>query len=195
MSTLSDLFSSRVKAEVLRLLFGLDATELHLREIERRSGLADATVRQELKRLNQLHLVQVRRDGNRSLYRANLTHPLYGDLRNLVLKTSGLAEVLREALGELLIDVAFVFGSGGAGTSKPESDVDLMVIGDLSLRQLARTLAGTSEKLGRELNPHVFSAREFSRRRIDHDHFIRRVLDSPKVFVIGTQHELERLGS
>ena len=98
MSTLSELLSSQVKAEIFRLLFGLQDQELHVREIERQSGLADATVRQELKRLTRLGLVERRQDGNRVCYQANRQHPLYLEIHNLVLKTTGLVEVLHAAL-------------------------------------------------------------------------------------------------
>ena len=129
MDTLADLLSSRVKAETLRLLFGPGAGELHVREIARRAGLNEATVRQELKRLRRLGLVISRKDGNRTLFRAATEHPLYPDLRGLVLKTSGLADVFREAIASPRIRVAFVFGSVAEGTEEPGSDVDLMVVG------------------------------------------------------------------
>jgi DNA-binding transcriptional ArsR family regulator len=87
MNALAELLSSRVKAEVFRLLFGLTACELHVRELQRRSGLSVSTVRQELRRLTGLGLVEVRKDGNRTYYRANAEHPLYADIRSLVLKT------------------------------------------------------------------------------------------------------------
>jgi DNA-binding transcriptional ArsR family regulator len=121
MSTLADILSSRVKAEVFRLLFGLGESPLHLREIERRSGLAVGTVRQELQRLVSLGLVEKRPDGNRRLYTANRHHPLYPDIRKLVLKTSGLAEVLRAALEqEPAIWLAFVFGTLARGEDVPQ---------------------------------------------------------------------------
>ena len=146
MDTLARLLSSRVKAETFRLLFGSGGGELHVREIARRAGLNDATIRQELRRLNGLGLLTCRRDGNRTLYGADVQHPLYPDIRNIVLKTSGLADVLREALQSPDIRVAFVFGSLAAGAEKASSDVDLMVIGDLSLRQLARRLSGVASR-------------------------------------------------
>jgi len=132
MNSLADLLSSRVKAEIFRLLFGGAESELHVREIERRSGLADATVRQELKRLTRLGGVEPRRDGNRTYYHANAEHPLYPDIRNMVLKTSGLVDVMRDALSHPGIRLAFVFGSMASSNGKAGSDVDLMVIGTTS---------------------------------------------------------------
>lgn len=166
-----------------------------MRELERRSGLSDATVRQELKKLTRLGVVEVRRDGNRTYYRANDAHPLYQDIRNLVLKTSGLTDVLREALGGATdIDLAFVFGSVADDTAKAHSDIDLMVVGTTGLRQLSKRLSGLEAKLGREVNPHVLTPEEFAQRADECDHFITAVLKSPRLFVVGGEDELRRLG-
>jgi len=194
MNTLTELLSSQVKAEVFRLLFGIGPVELHVREISRRSGLADGTVRQELRRLSGLGLVEARPDGNRTCYRANRQHPLYPDIRNLVLKTSGLVDVLRESLQLPGIEVALIFGSVAGATEKPESDIDLLVVGSTTLRRLSRPLAEASEALGREVNPVVMARDEFARRRLTRDHFLTTVLDGPKLFVIGDEHVLAGVG-
>jgi len=193
-SVLAEILSSRVKAEIFRLLFGLSARELHLRELERQSGLAVGTVRQELQRLVRLELVTVRRDGNRVYFRANQEHPLYPEIHSLVLKTAGLVDVLREALGREEILVAFVFGSLARAEERAESDVDLMVIGPIALRQVSRRLAAVSAQLGRVVNPHVMTAEEFRRRKAKRDHFLTRVLESPQIFVIGGNGDLEAMG-
>lgn len=194
MNTLAEILSSGVKAEIFRLLFGPAGRELHVREIARQSGFADATVRQELRRLARLGLVTGRADGNRLCYRANPAHPLHPDLRNLVLKTSGLVEVLREALQDPGITAAFVFGSVASQQDRPESDVDLMVIGRVGLRRLATLLSGVSTRLGREINPHCLTVEEFARRRAARDHFLTRVLAAPKLFVHGTEPDLAAMG-
>jgi DNA-binding transcriptional ArsR family regulator len=194
MNTLAELLSSRGRAEIFRLLFGPVSRELHVRELERQSGLADATVRQELKKLTRIGVIEARQDGNRTYYRANAQHPLYVEIRNLVLKTSGLADVLREALGDAGIRLAFVFGSVASATEKAQSDVDLMVIGTISLRQLGKRLSGVATQLGREVNPHVLTPEEFARRVKERDHFITSVLETPRLFVIGSEDELRRMG-
>jgi DNA-binding transcriptional ArsR family regulator len=165
-----------------------------VRELERQSGLADATVRQELKKLTRIGVVEARQDGNRTYYRANLQHPLYEDIRSLVLKTIGLADVLREALGDSDIRLAFVFGSVGSAKEKAHSDVDLMVIGGVTLRQLSKRLSGVTTKIGREVNPHVLTIEEFTRRVKERDHFITSVLATPRLFVKGSEDELTGLG-
>lgn len=126
-----DIVSSRVKAQLLQLLFGLSQPELHLRELVRQSGLSIGTVQQELRRLTRVGLVVARKDGNRVYYRANPDHPVHRDLCALVLKTDGLAGVLRPALETPEISVAFVFGSVARGDTGAVSDVDLMVIGEV----------------------------------------------------------------
>ena len=194
MDSLVRLLSSRVKAEVFRLLFGAGARELHVREIARQAGLNDATVRQELKKLAGLRLVSARRSGNRAYYHAEKTHPLYPDIRNLVLKTSGLGDVLRQALGKFPVRVAFVFGSIADGSERPESDVDIMAVGSLSLRQASKPLAVAASRLGREINPHVLTPEEYARRTKERDHFLTSVLRRPKLFVIGSDDELEAMG-
>jgi DNA-binding transcriptional ArsR family regulator len=194
MNMLAELLSSQGRAEIFRLLFGPSQSELHGRELERQTGLSDATVRQELKKLTRLGVVEARQDGNRTYYHANVAHPLYPDIRNLVLKTSGLTDVLGAALGEAGIAVAFVFGSIASDTATAASDIDLMVIGTLTLRQLGKRLSGVATKLGREINPHVLTPEEFGRRKKGRDHFITSVLKTPRLFVIGSEDELTRLG-
>ena len=193
MNRLAEILSSRARAEIFRLLFSGTGGELHVREIERRSGLNDSTLRQELRKLVRLDLVQSRRDSNRVYYRAKTESPLYPEIRNLVLKTSGLSDVLKSALTDKRIRVAFVFGSIARGEEKAGSDVDLMVIGEIGLRQLTGLLSGVSVRIGREINPHVFSMKEFSRRKATKDHFLTQVLESPKIFIIGNENELKAM--
>lgn len=193
MNRLAEIVGSKIRAELFRLLFtGVDK-ELHIREIERRTGFNDRAIRQELKKLARLDLVAPRRDGNRLYYSARQDNPLFSDIRNLTLKTIGLVDVLRAALDSDKIRVAFVFGSVARGSEKAGSDVDLMVIGTLGLRALAGLLSGTTETIGREINPHVFSESDFKAKIQDENHFINAVLKEPKLFVKGSDDELARL--
>jgi len=194
MAALIDVVSSRVKAGILRLLFGARPAELHLRELARQAGLAAGTVQQELRRLARVGLVTARKDGNRVYYRANALHPLHGELRALVLKTDGLVGVLREALDHRQVLLAFVFGSLARGEADAESDVDVMVMGRTGLRGLAAMLSGAAERLGREINPHLLAPDEFKARKRRKDHFITSVLAEPRLFVKGTEDDLEAMG-
>ena len=194
MSTLSGILSSRVRAEIFRLLFGLNEKELHMREMERQAALSLGTIRQDLQKLVKLDLVKARRDGNRLYYRANTDHPLFPEIRNLVLKTAGLVEVIKSALDREGIEVAFIFGSLARSKERAESDVDLMVIGTIGLRSLSSRLAGVSEQIGREINPHALSIEEFRLRKQNGNHFLSNVLESPKLFIIGSENDLEAMG-
>jgi uncharacterized protein len=194
MGTLSDILSSRVRAEIFRLLFGLDEKELHLREMERQAGLSLGTIRQDLQKLVKLDLVTTHRDGNRLYNRANTENPLYPEIRNLVLKTAGLVEILKSVLDREGVRVAFVFGSLAINKERAASDVDLMVIGNIGLRTLSKWLSGVSDQIGREINPVIWSEEEFSRRMQKGDHFLSSVLESPKLFIIGSENDLAAIG-
>jgi predicted nucleotidyltransferase len=139
-------------------------------------------------------MVMRRRDGNRVYFAANEQHPLYPEIRLLVLKTIGLADVLAEALKVADIQCAFVFGSVAAGAEDAGSDVDLMVIGEVGLRKVSGMLAGIGNRLGREINPHVMNSAEFSRRVSQKDHFVTSLLATPRIFVKGSEDVLKRLG-
>lgn len=191
---LEEIFLSRARAEIFRLLFGLQERELHLRALERGSGLSAPTIREELLKLAKLDLLVVRKDSNRHYYKANVNHPLYTEIRMLVLKTSGLVEILANALNYKAIKTAFVFGSIAAQNENGLSDIDLMVIGDASLKKVIGWLSGTSELIGREINPHVMTVSEFKKRKREREHFLFSVLESPMLFVIGNEDDLEGLG-
>lgn len=194
MNTLSEILSSRTRAEIFKLLFGTVEEELHVREIQRRSGLNDSTIRQELRKLVRLDLLIGRKDSNRVYYRANKLSPLYPELRNLVLKTVGLADILRGALQDERIKVAFVFGSMVDGKETADSDVDLFIIGDVGLRRISELLTGVSEKTGREINPHIMSKDEFRNRIETGEHFVSSLMKSPKLFITGTESDLKAMG-
>jgi DNA-binding transcriptional ArsR family regulator len=193
MKLLSEILSSKSRAAILRLLFDGSEQELHVREIQRRSGFSVRTVRDELEKLLKLDLIQRREDGNRVYYRAKREHPLYSELVRIVIKTVGLIDVLRDALADENISVAFVFGSVASGEELATSDVDLMVVGQISLREVTGLLRGTDARVGREINPFVITGPELRERLRSDDDFVARVMAGPKIFVIGTQDDLERL--
>ena len=194
MGILSEILSSKVRAEVFRLLFGLNEKALHVREIERRSGFAIGTIQTEMKKLYKLNLVLKKRDGNRLYYRANRQHPIFCDIHALVVKTVGLLDVLKDALaGEKAIRVAFVFGSLAGGAENSGSDIDILVIGDLGLRSLTRLLHGLTEKLEREINPYIMTPKEFNSRKSENEHFLTTVLMDSKLFIIGDEDELKTM--
>lgn len=194
MSVLSKLLSSRTRAEVLKVLFGLNPKEIHLREITRRSKLTIGTVQDEMKKLKSLDLISIRRDGNRLYYRANRDHPLFSILCQLVLKTDGLAEGLRERLLGQGVDAAFVYGSIAKGEETAGSDLDLFIVGSITLRALTPKLSGLAEEIGREINPFAITVEELRNRLAHNDHFVGQVWAAPKLFIIGDENELGTMG-
>ena len=194
MSILSEILSSQTRAEIFRLLFGPGEQELHIREIQRQTGLNDSTIRQELRKLARLDLVKARKDSNRIYYKANQSNPLFEDLQKLVFKTTGLVDVFKKALQDKRVLVAFVFGSFAEGKEKADSDLDLFIIGEVGLRKVTELLSGVSDIIGREINPHVMEPDEFQKRVRNTDHFITGILNTPKLFIKGSAHDLKAMG-
>jgi DNA-binding transcriptional ArsR family regulator len=190
MTLLAKVLSSRVRAGIFEALFGHAREGIHLRELQRRVGLSLGAVRQDIEKLAEMGLVIRRRDGNRLYYRANESHPIFPDICQMVLKTVGLADVLARALRDDDIKSAFIFGSVAQGVEKSESDIDLFIVGAIGLRKVSSLLSGIGNRVGREINPHVLTLEELRQRVESNDHLISSVLASPKLFVIGTEHEL-----
>ena len=185
MNALSDLFP-KARAEIFRLLFETGDREIHLRDLARLAALSPAALQKELTSLAAKELVLTRRDGNRLYYRANTAHPLFQDLRGLVLKTSGIGPEIARALSAAEgIDLAFVFGSVAAGTASGSSDVDLLVIGSVGLRKLTTALRGLADSLAREINPVCLTAAEWREKRRKRDAFATRVATEPKLWLKG----------
>lgn len=194
MNILAEILSSKVRAEIFRILFGINHNELHLRAIERRTGYSIGTVRQEVLKLINSRLIIKRVSGNRTYFRANKNHPLFMEIHNLVLKTSGLVDIFKIVLNTKLIRFAFVFGSIATGNIKEDSDIDIFIIGDIGLREVSTLLKGKSDLIGREINVHTLKEQEFISRKQQKEHFITRVLESTKLMIIGNENELNKLG-
>ena len=179
------IIASKSRRRILAKTLLAPDREFYLRELARDTKLSPRTVQVELNRLVAADILLERRSGNRRYFRANERHPFYRPLRELVARGEGLVGILREALGSEGVDFAFVFGSVAAGTAKAESDVDLLIVGELGLREAVRRVAPLYEHLGREINPVVWTKAEFERRRSAGDHFLTNLLSGPQLQVIG----------
>jgi predicted nucleotidyltransferase len=178
---------------MLKLFFSGQG-EFYFREIQRRTGLSIGSIQQEILRFKKMDLIQSRKDGNRVYFSANQSHPIYRDLRQIILKTSGWVDELRRALKQEDVSVVFVFGSVARGEEKASSDIDLMIVGNLGLRGVSAVTGPIARNVEREINPHVYTRKEFERRLKEKDHFITSVMSSAKLFVIGDEDELKGLG-
>jgi DNA-binding transcriptional ArsR family regulator len=193
MNTLAEILSSNTRAEFFRLLFGLNQKEYYLRELAKCSGLTIGTIQQEALKLENLGLIHKRRDGNRTYFSANKDHPIYMDIHHLVLKTIGLRDVLRSYLPDNSIHFAFVFGSIASGNEKPDSDIDLFIMGDIGLRTLSKHLVEPGQIIGREINSYTISKKELTYKITQNDHFISTIISSQKLFIKGDENEFAKL--
>jgi len=194
--SLSSTLFPGYRRRVLGLLLLHPEESLHGREIARRTGLPPGTLTRELKRLADVGLLNCKRRGNQLVYSANRRSPIFEELAGILRKTSGLADVVAEALEPLTdsIDVAFIFGSVARGTETQGSDVDLMIIGSLDFGAAVDALHLAQQQLSMDINPKVFTPREWRNKLQGRDPFLREVVAGRKLFLIGGENELEELG-
>jgi predicted nucleotidyltransferase len=188
---IADALFTKVQQRVLGILFGNPGRSFYANEVIALAGSGTGAVQRELTRLEAAGLLTVTRVGNQKHYRANTATPVFEELRGLVLKTSGLSDVLRAALEPLSaqISAAFVFGSVAKGQDAAESDIDLMVVSDsLSHADLFAALEESVSRLGRPVNPTVYSQQQLAKRVREDNAFIKRVLAQPKLWLMGDQH-------
>lgn len=191
--SLANALFTKTQQRVLRVLFGQPERSVYASELIREAGTGSGAAQRELAKLEESGLVVGRRIGNQKHYQANAASPLFGELRSIVLKTVGLAEPLRDALKGVASDIraAFVYGSVARAADQAGSDIDLMVVSDtLSYGDVFGALDKLSRTLGRNVNPTVYSAAEFSKRAKNENAFVSRVLEGAKVWVIGTEDDL-----
>ena len=185
---LADLLFGAYRRDVLGLLLLHPGESFHVREIARLTGKPANTLYRELSTLAKGGLLVRRAQGNQVHYEANTKSPIYEELRGILKKTTGIADVLREALVPLAerIKVAFVYGSIASGEEGSRSDVDVMLVGDLKFEDAVHALAPAEAILRREINPHVYGMREFRAKLARNEPFLARVLDGPKIILSGT---------
>ncbi|MBB6086854.1 nucleotidyltransferase domain-containing protein [Wenzhouxiangella marina] len=191
---LADALFTKVQQRVLGLLFVHPDRSFYANEVIALANMGTGAVQRELARLQAVGLVTVKRIGRQKHYQANPESPVFHELRGLVLKTVGLADVLSAALEPLKdrISQAFVFGSVAKGQDSAASDIDLMVISDeLSYAELFAALEPATEQLDRPINPTVYSRAELGKRLQDHNAFACRVLQGEKIWLIGGEDELQ----
>ena len=191
--SVADALFSRVQQRVLAVLFGNPGRSFYANEIIALAGSGTGAVQRELARLEAAGLVTVERLGRQKHYRANAASPVHPELRGLVLKTVGLADVLREALAPLAgeIRAALVFGSVAKGEDTASSDVDLLVVSDrLTHAEIFPALGGAEMQLGRQVSPTIYALAELRRLLDARNAFITRVLEGPKIWVIGGEADL-----
>jgi len=189
---LADLFGSRLRARLVAWLFTHPDERFFAKRLGNLLNEDPSNVRRELVRLTELGILTCELEGRQKFYRADHACPVYEELMGLVVKTSGIADVLRNALIPLTdrIKVAFIYGSFASGKQHLNSDIDLMVVGEVSFADIVAATGAKQLKLGREINPTVYPEAEFRSKVLDGHHFLTAVLREPKVFLVGDENDL-----
>jgi predicted nucleotidyltransferase len=181
----------------LVLLLGRPDERFYLREILRAVGGGSGAVQRELKQLTEAGLVEREESGNHVYFAANRDAPIFPELQAIVQKTAGTADILRASLGQLMrqgkIELAFVYGSVASGKQTARSDVDVMIVGDVTLEEVVPHLRKAGLRLGRDINPSLYAATEFREKLKRGSTFLKRAVAGPKLFVIGDDRDVSRL--
>lgn len=180
---------------ILAVLYGRPDEEFYLRELARSSGTTASSLQRDLAALARAGIVLRTARGHQVYFRANRACPVFDELRGLVVKTFGVAEILRQALRPLAdrIDAAFVYGSVARGEERAGSDVDLFLVGEAGFGEVIEALAPAQRRLAREINPTIFPREEFARKVRAGNHFLATVLEGRKLYLMGGKDELESL--
>jgi len=195
-SALGDLLFGQTRSRILALLYGNPDESYFMRQIARQIETSVGAVQRELETLSQIGLADRSTSGKQVYYRANLTHPAFSELRSLIAKTSGVFELLASSLDPLSgrIHLAFVYGSVARHEETAASDVDLMVVGDVTLDELLERLAPVERAIGRAISPTLYSESEFRSKLKGGNHFLTSVLSGATVPLIGKLNEPGKMG-
>lgn len=185
----------KTRRAILSLLYGHDDESFYLRQIARNTGAGLGPMQRELKNLTDTGIIIREVKGKQVYYQANAQCPIFNELKSIVRKTFGVADVLRRSLVPKAdkVRVAFIFGSVARSNDNRRSDIDVIVLGRISFGDVVSLFSPAEEQLGREINPVVYSINEFKKKVKENHHFVRTVLEDEKIFLIGDEDELKRM--
>ena len=191
-----DLMFGASRRKLLGTLLLMPDERYHVRELARMTRISAGTIHRELTSMAEAGLLVRAQEGNQVFYQADRSCPLFEELASIFRKTTGLVGLIRENLVEISgrIDTAVVFGSLASGRQSSDSDVDVLVLGDVTLMEVVRALSSLGQELRREINPVVMTTEEFSTLLIKNDRFASRIIDEPKLFIIGDTSEFGKSG-
>lgn len=191
--SLSNALFSGTKQRVLGILYGQPKRSFYANELISLAASGSGAVQRELATLASSGLVTVKSVGNQKHYQANPDSPIFTELCSIIQKTTGLADPLRDALAPISaqITAAFVYGSVAKKTDTASSDIDLMLISnEIGYGELFSALEEASAILGRPVNPTILTQEEFAKRLADQESFLTRVMEQPKIWIIGKDNDL-----
>ena len=192
MSALIELLFKDYRRRVLGLLLLHPESAYHVREIARLTGTVAGTLHKELSKLAEVGLLQKLMQGNQVLYQANRQSLIFEELASILRKTSGIAEVLADALKPHLqqIECALVFGSIASGKATAASDIDVLIVGNLSFGDAVKALYPVQDVLAREINPKLYTLNEWRQAQQENTVFVQELLTKPHIKIIGDMDDL-----
>lgn len=191
MVTTAFLFTEYRK-RILGLLLLHPDSQYHVREIARLTKTTAGTLHRELSKLAEAQVLLREISGKQVLYQANVNYPLYQELKSILKKTSGLMEVLEEALQAFKdkIKAAFIYGSVASGKETLGSDIDVIIIGEIMFSDAVKALYSSQALLKREINPKVYKQSEWNDLLNKKNNFVKEVIKKPKIFIVGDINDL-----
>ena len=192
----ADVLFGRTRGAILALLYGHVDESFYTRQIAREVNASVGAIQRELETLARIGIIKRSSVGNQVFYQVNKDAPLFPEMRGLVSKTVGAISVLRSALKPISnqMVVAFVYGSVAREEETAQSDIDLIIIGKATLEDALSHLSDVEKTLGRAINPSVYSSAEFRSKLASGNHFLNTVVKGQKVFLIGDDDELRKVG-
>jgi len=192
---LEALLGSKLRSKVLGWLFTHPDERYFVRQLTKLIKEDSTNVSRELSRLEQAGILVSTTEGKQKYYQVNRQSPLFDELHGLMLKTVGVADIIRKALEPRVADIklAFIFGSVAKRAENRFSDIDLLVAGNITFGEVCDLISTAEGTLNRELNPVVYTLSEFNKRVSENHYFISDILSGDKIFVVGDENELQSL--
>lgn len=189
---ISNIFKSKTRKALFQLFFTNPEEAFYLRELERMLGIPVAMIRRELIKLREAGIFKTQKRANASYYCLDRSYPLFKELQSIVFKTVGIQGALSEKLKKIPnIDIAFIYGSYAKNESHAGSDVDVFIIGSPDEDVLVESIHELEKQLLRDINYSIFSAADFEQKKKAQEAFIRDILHSPKIILVGSKDVLE----
>ena len=191
---LDKLFSSKARVEILKLFLFNPENSFYQRQISALTHQSIRGIQREVEKLQKLGLIEKSVQGNRIYYKTNRNCPIFEEMKRIFFKSEGIAEIIKSNLAKLdSIKIAFIYGSYAKGQESLLSDIDLLLIGGITSKEVSVLLSQPKQELNREINYALFKLQEFKKRVKQKDHFLNTVLKEKKIFIIGNEDELKRV--
>lgn len=196
MNPFVSIFPNSSFVKVLMVFLAHPNEEFYQSSVVDSTGCALTQVQRALIRLEKAGLISKTKSGNRSYYVGNQKHPAFEDIKRALFKTVLFGDSFKKALEPLKnkIKYGFIYGSVASANESSSSDVDLFIIGELGLRDIANVLGNVGKEIGREINPNVYTIKEFKKKLKEGNPFLNEILHQPKIWLIGEEGEFTKMG-